>query len=158
MCAPTSAVPACQRVAAPIPAPTSRKRHRQRRLRSQRPRPAPMSAADTSASEAAPKSPRPNEARNFTANRLPLDAVRIGHIDGDLYDPRLAWAQHRGITTKGAVLVRPDRVIGWRQAAAVADAEAELAPAPGHILGRDIHTTSAAATVARQPHSLQTCS
>ena len=38
------------------------------------------------------------------ANGLPLDAVRIGHIDGDLYDPRLAWAQHRGITTKGAVL------------------------------------------------------
>jgi len=72
------------------------------------------------------------------ANGLPLDSVRIGHIDGDLYDPRLAWAQSRGITSKGAVLVRPDRVIGWRQAAAVPDAESELVDALAHILGREI--------------------
>src|SRR5208283_2314842 len=72
------------------------------------------------------------------ANGLPLDAVRIGHIDGDLYDPRLAWAQHRGITTKGAVLVRPDRVIGWRHADAAPDPGSKLADALAHILGRDI--------------------
>src|SRR5208282_1922314 len=35
------------------------------------------------------------------ANDLSVDAVRIGHIDGDLFDPRLAWAQFRGITEKG---------------------------------------------------------
>ena len=44
-------------------------------------------------------------ARTLAAlNNLPVDAVRIGHLDGDLFDTRLAWAQFRGITTKGAVL------------------------------------------------------
>ncbi len=72
------------------------------------------------------------------ANDLPIDAVRIGHIDGDLFDPRLAWAQFRGITAKGAVLVRPDRVVGWRCAGAVPDAAATLAEALGTILGRKL--------------------
>jgi len=70
------------------------------------------------------------------ANDLPVDAVRIGHIDGDLFDPRLAWAQFRGITPRGAVLVRPDRVVGWRSAGAAANAAATLAEALGTILGR----------------------
>ena len=92
--------------------------------------------------------------RIAVANGLPLDAVRIGHIDGDLYDPRLAWAQNRGITSKGAVLVRPDRVIGWRQSGAVPDAESELADALVHILGRDIHRTPVGQGIAAQQHSL----
>jgi 2,4-dichlorophenol 6-monooxygenase len=75
-------------------------------------------------------------------NKLPLDAVRIGHLDGDLYDPRLAWAQYRGISAKGAVLIRPDRVVGWRCADGVADAESELADALSHILGRDIYAAA----------------
>ena len=70
------------------------------------------------------------------ANDLPIDSVRIGHIDGDLFDPRLAWAQVRGITAKGAVLVRPDRVIGWRRADAAEDAAAMLTEAVSAILGR----------------------
>ena len=70
------------------------------------------------------------------ANDLPINSVRIGHIDGDLFDPRLAWAQVRGITAKGAVLVRPDRVIGWRRADAAEDAAAMLAEAVSAILGR----------------------
>ena len=45
---------------------------------------------------------------------LPLDAVRIGHLDGDLYDPRCAWLRHRQIASDGAILVRPDRFIAWR--------------------------------------------
>jgi 2,4-dichlorophenol 6-monooxygenase len=72
------------------------------------------------------------------ANELPLDAVAIGHIDGDLYDPRLAWAQYRGITAQGAVLVRPDRVICWRRADASPDAGSELADALAQILGHGI--------------------
>ena len=64
-------------------------------------------------------------------NDLPVDAVRIGHIDGDLFDPRLAWAQFRGITARGAVLVRPDRVLGWRSAVAAANAAGTLAEALG---------------------------
>ena len=76
------------------------------------------------------------------ANSLPLDAVRIGHIDGDLFDPRLAWAQFRGISTKGAVLVRPDRVVGWRSAGAAASPAATLAEALGAILGREVRTAA----------------
>jgi 2,4-dichlorophenol 6-monooxygenase len=69
------------------------------------------------------------------ANDLPVDAVRIGHIDGDLFDTRLAWAQFRGITARGAVLVRSDRVVCWRSAGAAANAVATLAEALGTVLG-----------------------
>ena len=78
-------------------------------------------------------------ARIAAANDLPIDAVRIGHIDGDLFDPRLAWAQFRGISEKGAVLVRPDRVVSWRSAGAAEDAMTTLAEALGQILGRPLH-------------------
>jgi len=74
------------------------------------------------------------------ANDLPVDAVRIGHIDGDLFDSRLAWAQFRGITTRGAVLVRPDRVVCWRSAGAAANAAATLAEALGKVLGHTLRT------------------
>jgi hypothetical protein len=37
---------------------------------------------------------------------IPLDAVRIGHLDGDCHDPRCAWLRHRQIASDGAVLVR----------------------------------------------------
>ena len=47
---------------------------------------------------------------------LPLDALRIGHLDGDLFDPRCAWLRHRGIESDGAILVRPDRFVAWRRA------------------------------------------
>jgi 2,4-dichlorophenol 6-monooxygenase len=69
------------------------------------------------------------------ANDLPVDSVRIGHIDGDLFDPHVAWAQFRGINTRGAVVVRPHRVVGWRSTGAAADAAATLAEALGTILG-----------------------
>lgn len=42
---------------------------------------------------------------------LPLDAVRIGHLDGDLYDPRCTWLRQRQIGRGGAILVRPDRLV-----------------------------------------------
>ena len=45
---------------------------------------------------------------------IPLDAVRIGHLDGDYHDPRCAWQRHRQIASDGAILVRPDRFIAWR--------------------------------------------
>ena len=69
-------------------------------------------------------------------NDLPIDAVRIGHIDGDLFDPRLAWTQFRGISAKGAVLVRPDRVVCWRHAGPSEDPVAALGDALGTVLGR----------------------
>ncbi len=77
-----------------------------------------------------------------TLNNLSVDAVRIGHLDGDLFDPRLAWAQFRGITPKGAVLVRPDRVVCWRYAGASPDAASTLAAGLGKVLGRTLRHTA----------------
>jgi 2,4-dichlorophenol 6-monooxygenase len=65
---------------------------------------------------------------------LPLDALRIGHLDGDLHDPRCTWQRHRQITGNGAILVRPDRFIAWRSPAAASDPRAALAEALSQIL------------------------
>lgn len=73
-----------------------------------------------------------------TLNNLAVDTVRIGHLDGDLFDTRLAWAQFRGITPQGAVLVRPDRVVAWRYAGASPDATSMLAAGLGKVLGRTL--------------------
>ena len=35
---------------------------------------------------------------------LPLDGVRIGHLDGDCIDPRCTWLRQRGIGPDGALL------------------------------------------------------
>ena len=87
-------------------------------------------------------------ARELAADAgIPLDAVRIGHIEGDLFDPRLAWVRQRQIAPDGAVLVRPDRHIGWRSLTAADDPLAALAEALGQILARPV--TSAVATGAR---------
>jgi 2,4-dichlorophenol 6-monooxygenase len=65
---------------------------------------------------------------------IPLDAVRIGHIDGDLYDPRCAWLRQRQIQSDGAILVRPDRFIAWRAPSAHDDPRGALAGAVRQIL------------------------
>lgn len=72
------------------------------------------------------------------AHGLPIDAMRIGHLEGDAFDPQLAWAQFRGISEFGAVLVRPDRVVAWRSAGRVDDPAATLAAALSQILGRAV--------------------
>jgi 2,4-dichlorophenol 6-monooxygenase len=69
---------------------------------------------------------------------VPLDAIRIGHLDADLFDPRCTWLRHRGIGADGAVLVRPDRFVAWRSLAVSEDSRSELATALGHILGRSL--------------------
>ena len=72
------------------------------------------------------------------AHSLPLDATRIGHLDGDWYDPRCTWLRHRAIGSDGALLVRPDRFVAWRSSEASADPHAELARALEQILARTI--------------------
>ncbi|MEV6209103.1 FAD-dependent monooxygenase [Kitasatospora sp. NPDC051914] len=67
---------------------------------------------------------------------LPLDAIRIGHVDGDYRDPRSTWTAARGHTPQGAVLVRPDRFIGWRAHGAATDPAAELTTALDSLLAR----------------------
>ena len=74
---------------------------------------------------------------------IPLDAVRIGHIDGDLYDPRCMWLRHREIGPDGAVLVRPDRFVGWRSMGAWERPIDELAEALTQILARPVAALAA---------------
>ena len=69
---------------------------------------------------------------------VPLDAVRIGHLDGDYHDPRCTWLRHRQIASDGAILARPDRFIAWRHAAAASAAREILAHAMSQVLGRPI--------------------
>jgi 2,4-dichlorophenol 6-monooxygenase len=76
---------------------------------------------------------------------LPIDAVRIGHLDGDLFDPRCQWLRHREIGRDGAVLVRPDRFIGWRSLAGSQDPAGELAEALARILARPVRSLAATA-------------
>jgi 2,4-dichlorophenol 6-monooxygenase len=74
---------------------------------------------------------------------LDIDAVRIGHVDGDLYDPRCMWVRSREIGPDGAVLVRPDRFVGWRSLRASQDPLAELSDALSRILARPVRALAA---------------
>jgi 2,4-dichlorophenol 6-monooxygenase len=77
-------------------------------------------------------------AQKIAAERgLPLRATRVGFGDVDHIDVRCAWLKQRGITSTGAVLVRPDRFVGFRAPEAVADPQATLASAFDQILGTD---------------------
>ena len=73
---------------------------------------------------------------------VPLDALRIGHLDGGYHDPRCAWQRHRQIASDGAFVVRPDRFIAWRYPAAASDprggphrsAQPDPGPAGRHVV------------------------
>jgi 2,4-dichlorophenol 6-monooxygenase len=69
---------------------------------------------------------------------LPIDAVRIGHLDGDLFDPRCTWLRQREIGSDGVVLVRPDRFVGWRNLGAADQPRAELERALTQILAQPL--------------------
>ena len=56
------------------------------------------------------------------ARGLDLTAVRVGHVNGDWLDPRLAFLRVREFGRGGAILVRPDRVIAWRSREPATDA------------------------------------
>jgi 2,4-dichlorophenol 6-monooxygenase len=69
---------------------------------------------------------------------LPLDALRIGHLDGDLFDPRCGWLRRREIGRDGAILVRPDRFVAWRQATASENPRAVLTEALRKVLAQPV--------------------
>lgn len=71
-------------------------------------------------------------------NGLALDAVRIGHLDGDLFDPRCHWLRRREISPAGAILVRPDRYVCWRSAGASVDPSRDVAGALSRVLDREV--------------------
>ena len=76
---------------------------------------------------------------------LPLRAVRIGHLDGDLFDPRCTWLRNREIGPEGAVLVRPDRYVAWRSMGSADDPAHALSAALAQVLARPIDLPLAAA-------------
>lgn len=65
-----------------------------------------------------------------------IEAVRVGILEGDNIDVRCAWTKTREISEQGAVLVRPDRFVGFRSIEAANDAKATLRGAMGAMLGR----------------------
>lgn len=69
---------------------------------------------------------------------IAIDAVRIGHLGGDLLDPRCHWLRHRGIAPDGAILVRPDRHVCWRSTGASADPGRALSGALAQVLDREV--------------------
>ena len=71
-------------------------------------------------------------------NGLPLRAVTVG-LDGcDYVDVRAAWLKQRGVSPRGAVLVRPDRYIAFRALEAVDDPSAALKAALGQVLATEL--------------------
>ncbi len=77
-------------------------------------------------------------AEELASTGVPVDAVRIGHIDGDLYDPRCMWLRSRGISPGGAILVRPDRFVAWRNPEATDAPLEELREALARVLAKPI--------------------
>lgn len=76
-------------------------------------------------------------ARAAAAERgLDLAAFRVGHLDGDWLDPRLAFVRLREFGRVGAILVRPDRVIAWRSLGPATDAAAQLGAVLDEVLVR----------------------
>ncbi len=65
-----------------------------------------------------------------------LTAVRVGHVDGEWLDPRLAFVRVREYGPQGAILVRPDRVVAWRSMGASSTPDAVIAAALDQVLCR----------------------
>jgi 2,4-dichlorophenol 6-monooxygenase len=83
-------------------------------------------------------------AKELAEDGAPIDAVRIGHIDGDVYDPRSMWASRREIEPTGAMLVRPDRFVAWRSLGSSSAPAEDLASALGQILARPLRVATPA--------------
>ena len=76
-------------------------------------------------------------ARTAAAARgIDLEAVRVGHLDGDWLDPRLAFVRLREFDRRGAILVRPDRVIAWRSLTAGTECDVTIVAVLDQVLAR----------------------
>ncbi len=84
--------------------------------------------------------PRLGQAANKIAaeNDLPLVAGTVGVLDSDFIDVRCAWLKNRGISSTGAVLVRPDRYVAFRSSDGVADPHAALEDALSQVLSTEL--------------------
>lgn len=68
---------------------------------------------------------------------VPVDAVSIGHLNGEWLDPRLSWTRQRQVGPAGCVLARPDRYTAWRSAGPADDPFGTLAAVFARLLDQD---------------------
>ena len=68
---------------------------------------------------------------------VPVSAHRIGAAS-DIVDVDGQWAARVGLTPEGALLIRPDDVVGWRVDNIPADPDGQLRQALSAILGRGL--------------------
>ena len=66
---------------------------------------------------------------------VPMSAYTIGE-NADVVDPEQRWPAAYGVAPDGAVLVRPDGHVAWRQPSSVSDPERAIESALRTILGR----------------------
>jgi 2-polyprenyl-6-methoxyphenol hydroxylase-like FAD-dependent oxidoreductase len=78
-----------------------------------------------------------NEAAAAVATRLGIElaAYRIG-LDADLLALDAAWPAKLGVSSEGAVLIRPDSFVAWRSSTLPDNPAEALEQAVAHILGR----------------------
>jgi 2,4-dichlorophenol 6-monooxygenase len=77
-------------------------------------------------------------AQQLAAERaVPVRVTTVGFGEVDHVDVRCAWLKNRGITSTGAVLVRPDGYVAFRAMASVLDPLAELGLAFDQILATE---------------------
>jgi 2,4-dichlorophenol 6-monooxygenase len=72
-------------------------------------------------------------------NDLPIKSMTVGILDCEYVDVRVAWLKNRGISSKGAVIIRPDRFVAYRSVDEVDDPRAALSSAFGQILATEVH-------------------
>jgi putative polyketide hydroxylase len=77
--------------------------------------------------------------RAATCLEIKLAAYRIGP-EGDLLDPDNQWAQKMGVSSEGAVLIRPDSFVAWRNADRSTMPEQRLQEVLNRILCRSAST------------------
>src|SRR4051812_10597826 len=75
------------------------------------------------------------EAAQAVAKRMDVrvEALRIG---ADLQDPERRWHAAHGVKADGAILVRPDGIVGWRAKGRGPSPEETLAKVLAQLLAR----------------------
>jgi putative polyketide hydroxylase len=68
-----------------------------------------------------------------TSPGIALAVYRIGP-DGDLADPEQQWTQRMGVSSDGAVLIRPDGFVAWRSRHLTPAPEYQFEDVLSHIL------------------------
>jgi putative polyketide hydroxylase len=98
-------------------------------------------ASDTFVLLAGPDGASWYEAARAAANQLKVDvqAYRVAP-DGELRDPELRWTNKAGISTDGALLVRPDGFVAWRAKEKSEHAQQDIEMVLARILCRDQHS------------------